>query len=245
MIWNVRYDQTSNLGLIEITLVDLKSTKPIRRYHPQGRLLPLFLDSINVRLFMTRLSSFLLAMTMVATLFSSQSEAQRNGLFQKLNRIAGHGFGPGYSNCNPLSDSSYYNPYNAHNSLLVSQHPEYSQYSIESTNLNSGTFHRGIPFSIYAAPIGTGSKAQERFNKLPGDPIGGDFEPAEDGLKKENNKDGNSALFNPSILPTQMPTSKPAGFSKAGFPSKGTYETTPEPGSINPANLYDPFANDK
>lgn len=44
---------------------------------------------------------------------------------QNTGRFLGAGYGLGYHRCNPGHDTSYYNPWNAKNSFLISRSPEY------------------------------------------------------------------------------------------------------------------------
>lgn len=100
-----------------------------------------------------RIAGFAFSVVLLATIFSSVSSAQ---LGQKAFRWLGEGYGPGYNRCNPGPNSDYYNPYSAHNSMLISRLPQFQNRSFQSysqNNLESRTVYQGVPFSVYAAPI--------------------------------------------------------------------------------------------
>ncbi len=110
----------------------------------------------------------LLSGTVLLTLLgSSPVSAQWRGIrspAQMVLRNLGHGFGPGYHSRTPGPNSDYYNPYSAHNSMLISQmgpQPQTSRYlegnrphwavvddSIDSTNNRSGGDFQLPPPSI-------------------------------------------------------------------------------------------------
>ena len=103
----------------------------------------------------SRIIGFVLAVAMV-TLMTTHSLAQIRPA-QRVLRLIGQGYGDGYNLCAPAANSNYYNPYSAHNSFLVSQSPKYLSMMGAGDRdtmqrLQQGTFHRGVPFSVYAAP---------------------------------------------------------------------------------------------
>lgn len=109
-------------------------------------------------------------------------------------RFFGHGYSRGYNAGKPMVDPSYYNPYSAHNSTLISRDPAYIQSGIQSTDLLSGRkFHQGVPFSVYAAP----PNQPKQFNapnggvdwSNRGEAIDSSFEPYE---KEFDNEDSDS-----------------------------------------------------
>jgi len=66
----------------------------------------------------------IVAVLLSTTLLASGSSAQWRGvgqIGQRGLRVAGHGYSAGYHWKNPGHDSSYYTPYSAHNSHLISQ----------------------------------------------------------------------------------------------------------------------------
>jgi len=70
-------------------------------------------------------------------------------------RWLGQGFSDGYHRCNPGYDSTYYNPYSAHNSSLVSKSPEFMSAGMARQNAMMGQANRffvGVPASVYSAP---------------------------------------------------------------------------------------------
>lgn len=103
-----------------------------------------------------------LALVCVSSVFSSVSSAQHvfHQPVLRSFRLLGEGYGPsGYHFCNPGPNVDYYNPYSAHNSMLISRMPEYQQHlqSNQMFGFQSRRFHQGIPFSVYAAPQGQNS----------------------------------------------------------------------------------------
>ena len=91
----------------------------------------------------------------VVTILTSSASAQ---FFQTPFRWLGEGFSAGYHRCNPGPDTDYYNPWNAHNSRLISNLPQFQQHqsfqSFNLDNLESRPVYQGVPFSVYAAPRG-------------------------------------------------------------------------------------------
>ncbi|MFK7766630.1 MAG: hypothetical protein AB8B55_05365 [Mariniblastus sp.] len=176
---------------------------------------------------LTRLFGFVLAVTMV-TLFASDSFAQVMRPGQAVLRILGQGYGNGYHQCNPGPNPDYYNPYTTQNTFLVSRSPQYlngMQADLSTMQrLQQGTFHRGTPFSVYAAP-----RSQSTYQPYQGQTIESSFEPLdldESKSRKTDNremeKDGKAAddsAFVPGhieALPVGA-NSRSNGFSQTGF----------------------------
>lgn len=94
-----------------------------------------------------------LATLVVCGGFALPCQAQNTLKRHRPLRWLGQGYSDGYHRHNPGYDTSYYNPYSAHNSTLISQSPEYlaarSQHANQQTNRR---FFNGVPFSVYAAP---------------------------------------------------------------------------------------------
>lgn len=205
-------------------------------------------------------TSLLFAVTglLLFTCLENGAHAQWRGVRQpgqKVLRLLGAGFGPGYHWQNPGHDSSYYNPYSANNSLLISkQFPNDANSQYGSGNLPS----QGIPYSQYAP---TGS-ANGQFGTLPGATIGGDFQPVpkskdsgmteadeqnnessgdvnNDSESKESSKadrSDESAFLNLGPAPKSF---QPARYSR---PAE-TSPTTIAPKLNSPWSLSDPFAD--
>ena len=87
----------------------------------------------------------------------SSSDAQHLRSRQPLQagfRWLGQGWSAGYHHRNPGPNTDYYNPYTAHNSMLISQQPGYQEPQHQYGNRpNSG----GVPASVYAPTSGTNS----------------------------------------------------------------------------------------
>ncbi len=99
-----------------------------------------------------KVAKLALSAVVIATLFGSVASAQP---FQKPLRWLGEGFSAGYHRCNPGPDADYYNPWNAHNSMLIHKLPQFQNETFQSynmTNLGSRPIYRGVPYSVYAAP---------------------------------------------------------------------------------------------
>ncbi len=108
----------------------------------------------------------LLSAVLLTTVMTSVSSAQWLGSRQtslRPLRFLGQGWGSGYHHRNPGPNVDYYNPYNAHNSSLVSQGGmmagSYGGY--QSYSMDGGS----TPFSSYA-PSSTMNSSN--FNSLPG-----------------------------------------------------------------------------
>ena len=97
----------------------------------------------------------LLVLLAVGTMIS-HADAQNTFRRHRPLRWLGQGFSDGYHRCSPGYDTSYYNPYSAHNSVLLSQTPQFRQLN-NTQNYEVGAsqelrFFGGVPFSVYAAP---------------------------------------------------------------------------------------------
>lgn len=188
-----------------------------------------------------RVFGSIFCLVMVVTVFSSVSSAQfRTGPLRWL----GDGFSDGYHRCNPGPNSDYYNPYSAHNSLLISQSPNAINQLPPHLRRN---VQPGVPFSVYAAP--PKANEGETFKSLPGEPVDSTFEPYDpqnnkpildenEGSLKNLESDDNS--FNVPKIPGQVEELSPSGnqfdFSKTGY-EKGS--------GVNPDNqLFDPLNDD-
>jgi hypothetical protein len=106
--------------------------------------------------------TFLIAVLSIGAIGTIASDCQAQNTFKRYRplRWLGQGFSDGYHRCNPGYESSYYNPYSAHNSQLVSQSPEYlavaGRFNDRPAYGGSNRFFAGVPFSVYAAPPQTG-----------------------------------------------------------------------------------------
>ncbi len=92
---------------------------------------------------------------LLSTILTSNAAAQNSLGRQRPLRWLGQGYSDGYHRCNPGHDSSYYNPYSFHNSMLYSQTADFQRlqtqnYAFES--MHDRRFFSGVPFSVYAAP---------------------------------------------------------------------------------------------
>ena len=99
-----------------------------------------------------KITKIAFAAIVVATTLTGAASAQP---FQLPLRWLGDGFSAGYHRCNPGPDVDYYNPWNAHNSRLISNLPQFQQQNYQSFNLNNienRPIYQGVPFSVYAAP---------------------------------------------------------------------------------------------
>jgi len=122
---------------------------------------------------------------------SAISNSCSGQILQKPLRWLGEGYSAGYHRCNPGPVSDYYNPYSAHNSMLISRLPQFQGQNFESftmNNLASQPVYRGVPYSVYAAPRNLHSQyGYEQFGGytesdgygLEGQIIDGSFEPYE------------------------------------------------------------------
>ena len=90
-------------------------------------------------------------------------------------RWLGQGYSDGYHRHNPGHDTSYYNPYTAHNSTLVSQSPEYQAILAQQASQQpTQRFFAGVPFSVYAAP----NQLTPGLHNLLGQQVQGTFSPS-------------------------------------------------------------------
>ena len=97
----------------------------------------------------------LTSVILLSGILTSNAEAQTSLGRQRPLRWLGQGYSDGYHRCNPGHDSSYYNPYSFHNSMLYSQTADFQRlqtqnYAFES--MQDRRFFSGVPFSVYAAP---------------------------------------------------------------------------------------------
>ena len=129
------------------------------------------------------LKKILLVVTTSLVVFGGLSlpcQAQSLGQLSQLNRRRplrwlGQGYSDGYHRCNPGHDTSYYNPYTAHNSNLVSQSPEYQALLAQQASQQpTQRFFAGVPFSVYAAP----NQLTPGLHNLPGQQVQGSFSPS-------------------------------------------------------------------
>ena len=122
-----------------------------------------------------KISLVALAALVVCGSFAMPCQAQNTFRRQRALRWLGQGFGDGYHRLNPGYDTSYYNPYSAHNSLLLSQTPEYMAARPVPTNQElPRRFFNGVPFSAYAAP----PQLNPGLQSLPGQQFQGSFSPS-------------------------------------------------------------------
>jgi len=99
-----------------------------------------------------KLTKFALVAIVTTSFLSTFASAQP---IQKPLRWLGQGYSAGYHRCNPGPDTSYYNPWNAHNSMLISNLPQFQNQNFQSfdtSNLSGRPIYQGVPFSVYAAP---------------------------------------------------------------------------------------------
>ena len=215
---------------------------------------------------LTRVFGFVMAVAVVA-LMTTDSFAQIRPA-QKALRFLGQGYGNGYHKCSPGPNSDYYNPYSAHNSFLVSQSPQYLNAQMRQSTmqrLSQGTFYRGIPYSVYAAPQ---SRNTNSFQHYPGQMIDNSFEPIEatrvdgqfrpsepDNDDEKADKKSDDSAFVPGRIEVMPSSTRQSnnGFSKTGFqlgPSSSAEDVTDSQGIATPepkspfdddSNLYNPF----
>ena len=122
-----------------------------------------------------KISLVALVVLVVCGGFALPCQAQNTFRQQRALRWLGQGFGDGYHRKNPGYDTSYYNPYSAHNSLLISQSPEYMAIRPVPTNQQlPRRFFNGVPFSAYAAP----PQVNSAFQGFPGQQFQGSFSPS-------------------------------------------------------------------
>jgi len=101
---------------------------------------------------LAKLTKFALVAIVTISSFSSFASAQP---IQQPLRWLGQGFSAGYHRCNPGPDTSYYNPWSAHNSMLISKLPQFQNQKFQplgTSDLSSRPIYHGVPFSVYAAP---------------------------------------------------------------------------------------------
>ena len=109
-----------------------------------------------------------------AQIFTPRQHAQRPL------RYLGLGNGPGYHRCNPGPNVGYYNPWNKHNSFLISKSPQYlSRYSHE--------FHPSPMDLLYSQQQGFGRGVQPNIYGTV--PMNADFVPAANRAKDDDDSD--------------------------------------------------------
>ena len=136
-----------------------------------------------------KISLVSLAILVICSGFALPCQAQNTFRQRRPLRWLGQGFSDGYHRHNPGYDTSYYNPYSAHNSNLISQSPEYMAIHPVPTNQQlPRRFFNGIPFSAYAAPPQLNSTMQT----LPGQQFQGSFSPSIDEDEDEDDFSENS-----------------------------------------------------
>jgi len=128
-----------------------------------------------------------LATLVVCGGFALPCQAQNTFRRHRPLRWLGQGFSDGYHRQNPGYDTSYYNPYSAHNSNLISQSPEYLAIRPVSSNQHQSLrFFNGVPFSDYAAPPQLNSHLQTS----PSQQFQGSFSPSADSRLESDLDDG-------------------------------------------------------
>lgn len=213
----------------------LKSQISIGRYDTDYGLTFVF-PAKRIVMFLRPVFCLLVSAVLLTTAFSSESSAQwrRSGLQGQKRplRVLGHGYSGGYHWRNPGPNSDYYNPYSAHNSLLMShQEAGGSQQGVFGYFPNYG----GDRYSPTGEP---------NFETLPGNPIPGEFIPANPTDQSDNpaadseatSDDG--ASYQPSINSFQ-PQSNPGtnDFVPAG------HLKTRQPIQDSDWSMQDPFAS--
>lgn len=127
-------------------------------------------------------ASLIVAGVLCAMLFSPNSHCQaQHRRFvpgQELGRFLGFGHGAGYHCSNPGQNTDYYNPYSAHNSLLISANEPYNGIAQGYSNFDSTT----VPHSSYT---GQNQSQYSVFDSLPGQTVRPSFEPAVDRTQKK------------------------------------------------------------
>lgn len=153
----------------------------------------------RIVMFLRPVFCLLVSAVLLTTAFSSESSAQwrRSGLQGQKRplRVLGHGYSAGYHWRNPGPNSDYYNPYSAHNSLLMSNGSQQGEFGF---------------FPNYGQPRYSPT-GEPNFETLPGNPIPGDFTPANPTDPSDNpaadseatNDDG--ASYQPSINSIRPP----------------------------------------
>ena len=122
-----------------------------------------------------KISLVALVVLIVGGSFVLPCQAQNTFRRQRALRWLGQGFGDGYHRQNPGYDTSYYNPYSAHNSRLISQSPEYMAINPVPTNQElPRRFFNGVPFSAYAAP----PQVNSNYQASPSQQFQGSFSPS-------------------------------------------------------------------
>ncbi len=178
------------------------------------------------------LSITIVAVLLSTTLLASDSSAQWRGarqIGQRGLRVMGHGYSAGYHWKNPGHDSSYYNPYSAHNSNLVTQPWRNQGHLYEGFDPSYGIPHfEYVPASPHEvhdiAPVSNGIQAAPVQKK--------DDESALEIQSEKNDSSSDRSSFFPSNR--RSATSNdfiPAGFSR------------PTPTDDDELQLNNPFAD--
>ena len=177
------------------------------------------------------------AATLLVTSLTSTSSAQWRGLRQpgqKVLRVLGAGYGPGYHWRTPGPNSDYYNPYSAHNSLLISEPGPSGDFGAYSNNHAPAA---GTPFSSHAPT----SRGTTHLGDLPGAPIDGTFQPLQPNAE-ENQSGDDDAVDNDETTHLRYHTEnefRPASYPKTSVPKLNT----PSASNDNDWSLTDPFAD--
>lgn len=117
-----------------------------------------------------------------------QAQRRRFVLGQEVGRFLGVGSGAGYHCANPGQSTGYYNPYTAHNSLLISAHEPNRSIAQGFSVFNSNA----VPHSVYT---GQNKNKYAPLEALPGRSVEPTFEPAVDRLRKNSDE----ATFEPDL----------------------------------------------
>ena len=99
--------------------------------------------------------------------------------FQAGFRWLGQGWSAGYHHQNPGPNSDYYNPYTAHNSMLISRMPQYQ------TGHRQYGHHSILPHSSFSNHSGSS------WDQAPGQSIQPTFVPVDDEFDDEDEEDDN------------------------------------------------------
>lgn len=160
-------------------------------------------------------------MVMVVTIFSSVSTAQN----RRLSRWGGEWFSDGYHRGNPGPNSDYYNPYTAHNSLLISENPE-AAYHVYPNGYRASGIRMGIPFSVYASPTrgktdSTPAPVPDHLNSQPMDNTSPDLQP-----KLEKPGKVGEIINDSALIPLRKKADRSSAinppFSNSSFQSQST-----------------------
>ncbi|MDG1875533.1 MAG: hypothetical protein P8J27_16600 [Mariniblastus sp.] len=186
---------------------------------------------------------------LLTTIFCSVSSAQFG---HRPFRWLGEGYGPGFNRCNPGPNSDYYSPYSSHNSMLISQLPQFQNHNFQSSyrnNLESRPVYRGVPFSIYAAPASHQNFQVPSSHEVNQDsfiPYAPKTKPSADTDKTEapkqkttNDQDLSRAKLQTPSSSNQFQLTYPLHRTQSEF-SKTSFQQPPK--STKQHDLFDPFA---